>query len=687
MIKFHRWRPLKSGLQPGSPVREQKPEAPMESCRLSSQPSLHYRGRRVEQQRYDGVTDDLATAGLGAEGLQSATPPPFADPKKPTAQELRRRAIYENYRGLTDTSAGGGYGRFFGPGVPTAPEQPAPPEKIPGEEYRVYGDGNVTMLLQVPDSFDPKSPSLLLVPSSASRGVYGGIAVGEWGLKNGFAVVYTDKGTGTGFHNLDQDRVILKDGTQTDSAGADGQATFVAPDAAAARSLGPHRYAAKHAHSGQHVEAKWGEHVLESARFAFSVLNEVFGDIRPQNTHVIASGVSNGGGASLRAAELDREELIDAVAVSEPNITPVFDPGFVIRQGQGEPLLNHSQTLLEYASFSNLYQSAAGLAPENAGAPLNAGASPERAAALKRAGLLKSQTLEEQGREAQLRLREAGFLPEQDLIAPSHATLEVPLAMALNTANAYGRFLVSDQLAGYSLAAVDDEGRPTALDEEGQASLYARSNGICPTGGISIINDRTEGGPIESKRSFAQNLEGALELRALATGVEPTTGQALEGELAEQSERIRSGMEEIKAGGDLQGKPAVIVNGRCDAVLSPNHASRSYTGKSLLTEGDRSRLSYVEVTTAQHLDVLNGLPAFAKDYVPLAPYLLQALNAVNEHLLTGQPLPPSQVVHSGRRGEQDGAVPPLEAEHIPPIQDQPGAGAITLVDGELRIPD
>ncbi len=41
---------------------------------------------------YDGTTDDLLTAGLGWDGLQSATAPALS--ATPTARELRRRAIY-----------------------------------------------------------------------------------------------------------------------------------------------------------------------------------------------------------------------------------------------------------------------------------------------------------------------------------------------------------------------------------------------------------------------------------------------------------------------------------------------------------------------------------------------------------------------------------------------------------------
>ena len=47
----------------------------------------------VVHAHYDGVTNDLLTAGLGKTGLGSPVPPGFADPLHPTAEELRRSAI------------------------------------------------------------------------------------------------------------------------------------------------------------------------------------------------------------------------------------------------------------------------------------------------------------------------------------------------------------------------------------------------------------------------------------------------------------------------------------------------------------------------------------------------------------------------------------------------------------------
>ena len=59
---------------------------------------------------YDGVTDDLLTAGLGKTGLAGAAPG-FVDMANPTAPELRRRAFYTNYRAVLDITAAGGYGK------------------------------------------------------------------------------------------------------------------------------------------------------------------------------------------------------------------------------------------------------------------------------------------------------------------------------------------------------------------------------------------------------------------------------------------------------------------------------------------------------------------------------------------------------------------------------------------------
>src|SRR5690606_23441990 len=58
--------------------------------------------------------DDLLTGGLGLDGLRSPVPPTFERAEAPTAVELRRRALWSNFRGIADLRPEGGYGVRYG---------------------------------------------------------------------------------------------------------------------------------------------------------------------------------------------------------------------------------------------------------------------------------------------------------------------------------------------------------------------------------------------------------------------------------------------------------------------------------------------------------------------------------------------------------------------------------------------
>src|SRR5262245_17655105 len=364
---------------------------------------------------YDGVTNDLLTAGLGKSGLGNPAAPGFVDPLNPTAEELRRLAIYSNYRALVDPTPGGGYGTLYGPNVTANGTATSGEGRIAGDEYLVFekgGDGRtrVTMMVQVPDGFDPNNGCIIAAPSSGSRGVYGAIATaGEWGLKRGCAVAYTDKGTGTGAHDLQNNTVNLIRGERADADAAGDDSNFTADirgaERAAFNAAWPNRFAFKHAHSQQNPEKDWGRNVLRSIGFAFDVLNDKFRDrrihISKRNTIVIASSVSNGGGASVRAVEQDDDGLIDGVAVGEPNVNPKFSSRFSIVQGAQPPVTQHSKPLIDYTTLVNVFQGCASLAPANATAGLNLAGSPGRCAQLRALGLLTTNTLAEQAPEAQ----------------------------------------------------------------------------------------------------------------------------------------------------------------------------------------------------------------------------------------------------------------------------------------------
>ena len=666
----------------------------------------------ISKQSYDGVSDDLLSAGLGKDGLAGA-PPTFADSDNPTVAELRRLAIYNNYRALVDMAPGGGYGTLYGPNVKA--DGTDGQGLIAGDEYLAFADNgtgkqNVTLMVQVPASFDSGDACIVTAPSSGSRGVYGAIGTaGDWGLKHGCAVAYTDKGTGTGAHNLATDTVNLIDGRREDAGTAGKRSNFTAGandnKRQAYNGAFPNRFAFKHAHSRRNPEKLWGKNVLQSIEFAFYVLNEKFGVSGPdgeklktivsENTLVIASSVSNGGGSSVLAAEQDVKNLIDGVAVSEPNVNPMFDGRFSIVQEGRAPVFEHSRNLYDYTSLVNVYQGCANRAPDNLGAPFNfvpAELGENACSALHQKGLLQSATLEDQAIEAQEIINDYGILPEQNILQPSHWFVNVPPGITVTYANAYGRGSVIDNLCGYSFGATDGGGSPMALGSGAEAALFGTSNGIPPTGGVNLINNDSVGGPRKNDVSISpssgladQNLDGALCLRQFAHGIDPVTGERVTGPARGWYGRVRAGIQKIRARGTLRGKPAIFVTGRSDAILPLNHTSRAYYGLNRLVDGENSQLRYYEVTNAHHLDAFNAFGGFDERFLPLHHYFIQALDLMYDHLKNSTPLPPSQVIHAVPRGP---GAPTITLANLPPVESDPPADMrILFVDNELRIPE
>ncbi len=651
---------------------------------------------------YDGVTNDLLTAGLGKSGLGSATAPSFADPLHPTAEELRRLAIYNNYRALVDPTPGGGFGTLYGPNVTANGTVTTSEGLIAGDEYIAFekGEGEstrVTMMVQVPDSFSPTASCIITAPSSGSRGVYGAIATaGEWGLKHGCAVAYTDKGTGTGADDVQNNTVNLIRGERADAAQAGDESNFTAPisnaDRAAFNAATPNRFAFKQAHSQQNPEKDWGQNVLRSIKFAFKMLNEKLAGrgiaFDKRNTIVIASSVSNGGGASVRAVEHDDEHLIDGLAVGEPNVNPKFSSEFTIVRGGGQPFAAHSRPLIDYTTLINVFQGCASAAPANAGAPLNLAASTARCASLHAKGLLSSTTTNDQATEAQEILNKFGIQPEQNIVAPGYWFAFVHQAVSVTYANAYGQFSVLDNLCNYSFGATNASGIPGPLAATNEALIFGSSNGIPPTSGINLINNAAPGGPKEDRLSTAdQDLDNALCLRSLAQGRDAVTGAPLDGTAARKAQRVEVGVGQIIASGNLRRIPSIFVAGRNDAILPLNFAARAYFGLNNVVEGSLSPLHYYEVTNAQHLDSFNQFPGYNALLIPLHRYFIQAMDLMYDHLRNGRPLPPSQVVHTTPRGAGT-PVPSITLANVPPIADAPAPNVqITFADGQVRIPE
>jgi len=662
----------------------------------------------VTKSTYDGVSDDLLTAGLGKTGLAGAAPV-IVNPTAPTAAEIRKLAIYNNYRALVDVVTNGGYGSLYGPNIDINGNPTLGEGKVAGTEYLAYADDgtgkqNVTMMVQIPTSFNAASACIVTATSSGSRGVYGAIGTsGEWGLKHGCVVAYTDKGTGNGIHDLSTDTVNLQTGERSGAAAASKNsnftATLTAAELAAFNAATPTRLAVKHAHSQQNPEKDWGRDTLNAVRFAFYALNEERGQrnsdgtakptFKAANTVVIASSASNGAGGALAAIEQDTEGLIAGLAVSEPQVqlqpggNLIVKRGSVTTTGTGRPLY-------DYFTLANLLQPCAALSSAATGSPgaafINVTLATNRCASLKAKGFLTGATTADLATDAMNQLIAYGWQPESNLLQASLYGLSVSTSIAMTYSNSYGRFSVKDNICGLSLGATDATSKPTALGAAALAQGFGTSNGVPPTIGINIINNDAPGGPLNSPASISPstgvldyNIDAAVCQRNLWTG-----SDAL-------AVRVQTGIKEVYRTANLRGKPAIIVHGRNDGLTPVSFTSRPYYGQNKIVEGPTSKLTYIEVTNAQHLDTLidnAALPGFDSMFIPLHYYFIKAMDAVYANLTLNVPLPPAQVVRTVPRGGTPGSAPLITTANVPPISSAPAAAnQITFSGNTLTIPD
>jgi hydroxybutyrate-dimer hydrolase len=575
---------------------------------------------------YDGVDDDLLTAGLGPSGLRGAVPD-FADPLRPSWRELRRRAIYQNYRGLIDIGAEGGYGWLYGP---------RDGELISGVEYLVAlrspdGRGTVTMLLQIPSTFSARRPCLVVVASSGSRGIFGALpTAGEWGLRRGCAVAHTDKGTGVGLYDVDRDLAIAFDGRPVSAA--DPSSSFT-PARADLAGLPRHALALKHAHSRSNPESLWGTHVLQAGRFAFELLNREFASrwrdsLRPRNTLVIGAGISNGGGAVLRALERDRDGFFDGAVVAEPNVAvEAVAREFQVREGE-ETRHVRVRGLYDYATLHALLQPCAVLAEDGPAMPLAALLALARArhrawcAALEREALVVGADEIAQAHAAREQLLAAGIHADALRLGAVNLQFGLWTSVASTYVAAYARAPAAAHPCGLLFAAVDTQDRPRALEEHELVRSFADFNGIAPGGSVLVLR-RTDHS--ESSAIAATDFDTVRCLRA-------------------QLPALRQGLAEIAMTARTGRRPVIVLHGRDDSLLPVNHAARAYAVANWRMFGMRDGLRYYELPGVQHFDAFLALPGLRSGYRPMQPHLNAALDLLYERLVAGRPLPPSQVV-------------------------------------------
>lgn len=665
---------------------------------------------------YNGVTDDLLTGGLGTTGISpTGALSAIANPLSPTVAELRRRAIQNAYRGLMDTVTGGGWTVLYGPNLDSSYNSTRGEGLVAGREYIALADDGTgsnyqTMMVQIPTSFDRSRPCLVTGPSSGSRNHYGAVGTtGEWAFRNGCAVAYTDKGTGNAYHDLTAGTVYNKLGQLVSSAATGGDTNFRAGDQPGLTGLTqskPYRLAYKQAHSAKNVDGRWGDYTLQAIQFGFWALNDYLAGgattYTSGNTTVIAAGVSNGGGAAIQAAERDTTGLIDGVVTVIPNVVPRNNAAVsVVFGGQKQVAGKH---FADYYTVLALYASCAALDSSLVGTPLQslepggtaAGVTTRanRCQTLRDKGLLSANGTSAQAAEALAIIHANGILSESDY---SLATMDYINGhrQIINTYIAgYGRFGVQEQLCGTTFAATDTNGLPTVLPAATAAILFTAGNILPPAGGINVIAENAVNSPIIEQRAVSKssgrqdlNYDGAKCYRDLVTETAPTQGGGFRGVL--NLNRVQQGMAEIEATGNLRGKPAIIIQGRNDQVIMPNHAGRYYFGLANAVQGSASRLSYIEMLNSQHFEGSNSTtfaPGGSAVYLPNHHYFNRALDAMLAHLRTGSALPASQVLRTTPRGTT-ALTAANYTTYLPPMSTSPAAGeAITYSNGTVSIP-
>jgi hydroxybutyrate-dimer hydrolase len=535
--------------------------------------------------------DDLLSAGLGLAGLAGLVPP-CANPFDPTAAELRRRAIQSSWKGIADFGVLGGFGEVYG----------AVPD-VPGREFTAFDtlDGARfphRVLLQAPDAFDEAARCLVVAPSSGSRGVYGAIALaGGWALPRGFAVAYTDKGAGAGYFDPSDMSGVALDGRRARL----GEAALEF----AIEGLGPTSgLGAKHAHSMDNPEADWGRHVLAAARFGLAMLDRAYPHLAPftpANTRVIATGLSNGGGAVLRAAGEDTEGMLAGVVALEPNIHV---------PGRGRPMF-------DFATEAALLLPCALTSPVFASAPfarsMGVATLPwiARGASLRVLGLIDGLTPAAQAADALARLRATGWRDEAMATAASSTSLDLWRALGATYASSYLRCPPDRMPCGFVFRNTMPALRPT---------WWADASGVPPGPGVAMLGGTMPGADM--------NLPGEQGLRALWDGTSPDAAT------------LRRSVDATRASLPAESLPVIVVHGAADGLIPAAFSADPYVA--WLRASGRAPV-YWRVPHAQHFDAFLAFPDFGDHYVPLLPYGYAALDRLWAHLATGRPLPEDAV--------------------------------------------
>ena len=567
----------------------------------------------IQQYDYRG-SDDLLTSGLGAKGLRSPLPPALAKTEKPSAVELRRRAIWSNWRGIADLTPGGGFGEFYGSLEPVMGREYHALAILPGakQPHRV--------MLQLPDNFDQKKRCLVVTASSGSRGIYGAIALaGGWGLPRGCAVAYTDKGAGT-------DYIDTAEPQNPEKPAAFSAAKYIGDGIAP--------IAIKHAHSADNPEADWGLHVKQAGDFAMQVLNLAYPNAKAfsyANTHVIAVGVSNGGGAVLRAAE-SKDKWLDGVVAISPNLWSEKSGGRALYD-----IATDAALWMPCALNANTFDKEFFARPAGVKSPAGA----IRCASLKTLGWLKTTSAAEQAEEALMHLQRQGWANTALAAGAMSTSFDLWRAVAVTYASSYARTGASAMPCGFSFRALGNDGKPRAPTLAEKSAWLSDASGIPPGAGVSLVDTLAQ--------ATDPALPGLLCLRNLSEGKDKAA-------LATKASINATGAQLPSAK-----LPIILIHGIDDGLIPEAFGSTPYVAWAKKNGRD---IHHFRVSNAQHFDGFLGLPVLGARYVPLMPYAYRGLDAMWAHIAENKTLPDDADIDTTPRKFDAGVLIPLQQKNL-----------------------
>lgn len=638
---------------------------------------------------YDGDSDDLATAGLGFTPLSTTKINlKQANPTQPTTQELRQLKLNR----FIDTKTG--EGTLFGYQRKTL--TPLFDGKVAGTEVLATlknKEETVGLLLQIPLDFDKNKPCIVAVPATDSDGLFNAHDVqirGLWGLRHNCAVVYNDKGLGNGIYDITNQRGFAIDGkTQTDNLlfkpDINNRERYV--------KAYPNRYAIKQLHSRQNSEQRWGEFVLQSIEFAFYQINTLYSPDKTikynkDNTLVLVYGASDGGGAALKAGELDKNNIIKGIVAVNPQIVPYSKKiAASVQFGKNTPVKIQYQSIAEYSAYASLYIPCAvpAIIENNKDKYIPFADkyvfSQNRCNDLKQAKLLKEGTPE----EALEKLHKYGWTPEMDIQLPYFYFKET-VSLPYQYISAYGHYDITERMCNYSVASTQQNpiyytGKVAPLKEVAFEQLWGLSDGHLPvwigndSTALALVNNEDVISPrrdfyssSESKENIDYNSKGAICLYKKIN-----------------DPRVQYGMSQIIASANLNGIKTYIVHGRNNVKQLPDYTSRAYVALNSQVEGKNSQLRYIEVENTSYLD---GKPPFENILLPIDYYGEDAMEWLWANLTNKATLPESQVVHTKPRASNNDITLDATIKNLVPISQSPNRNnVIKKENGKLTIPN